>query len=309
MKKNITRIPEHSSAIKKNNLFIVLMTFGVSISILLLSGCSLSTSSMMSNYFEKIKISIFQQEDPELVRQGVPTLILLLDAALAEDPDNPQLLLTAATTYSTYAQAFIISNKDQERAAILYGRAKEYAIKLLCQRSFFAKALDGPFEEYEKATMKFKKRDVPDLYAAGNAWIGWILSKPNSMEALSELPKALNLIQRVLDLDDEYADGGAHMIFGIYYAIQPPGAGRDLEKSRKHFQRALDLSGRNNLLPKVTYAEFYATAIRDEELYDKTLADVLDTSKTKNANRKYMLINSVAKERAKKLIINKGDFF
>lgn len=311
MKKNNPTISEFDSVKTKTGargVKTILKLFFALLPSLLICGC-LSPSSMMSSYFEKIRLSIFQQEDSELVRQGVPTLILLLDAALEEDPDNPQLLLTAATIYSTYAQAFIVANSEQARAAILYSRAKEYALKLLCQRPYFSKVIDGPYEDYEQAVLKFKKRDVPDLYAAGNAWIGWILSNPDSMEALSQLPKALCLIQRVLDLDDEYADGGAHMVFGIYYSVQPPGAGRDMEKSKKHFQRAMELSGNKNLLPKTTYAEFYATAIGDEKLFNETLESVLDQGKVKDADRKYRLINSVARERAKKLLINKGNYF
>lgn len=272
-------------------------------------GCSLSPASMMSGFFENIRISIFQQEDVELVRQGVPTLILIMDASLAEDPDNPELLRTASNTYSTYAQAFTSREEDEKRAAILYGRAKDYALKLLAQRPFFAKAQNGSFEEFEKALKKFNKDDVPDLYAAGTAWIGWILSNPESMSALAELPRALAIMRRVLELDETYANGGTHMLFGIYYAVQPPGAGRDLEKSLFHFQRAIELAGENNLLPKVTFAEFYATAMQDEKLFDQTLQEVLDKKINKQPDHNNKLINSVAKERARKLIKNKGSFF
>lgn len=271
------------------------------------SGCSLSPTKLMSGYFEKLKISIFQQEDVELVRQGMPTLILMLDASLADDPNNPELLLTASTTYSTYAQAFTGSDGDENRAAILYGRAKEYALKLLSQRKFFADALIAPYEKYEKAMKKFSKKDVPDLYAAGNAWIGWILSRPDSMEALAQLPRALELMRRVLKLNENYADGGTHMLFGIYYAVQPPGAGRDMKKSLHHFKRAIELSGENNLLAKVTFAEFYATAMQDEKLFDNTLNEVLEAKNSTDNDKK--LINSVARERARKLLKKKGSFF
>lgn len=273
------------------------------------NGCSLSPAGMLSDYFEKVKIAIFQQEDVELVRQGVPTLILLLDASLADDPDNPDLLRTASTTYSTYAQAFTSCEGEEDRAAILFGRAKEYALKLLSQRQFFADVLEGPFEEYEGALQLFTKDDVPDLYAAGNAWIGWILNQPESMEALAELPRALGLMSRVLELNEEYADGGTHMLFGIYYAVQPPGAGRDMKKSLKHFQRAMKLAGSDNLLAKVTFAEFYATAMQDEKLFDLTLQEVLEGGKNGAADPNKKLINSVARERAKKLIKRKGNFF
>ena len=305
--KNQETLNFHSAG-SMNTFLAITVRMLILLTMTLLCGC-FSSSSLMNSYLEKIKISIFSQEDPEMVRQGVPTLILLMDAALAEDPDNPQLLRTASTIYATYAQAFIICDGEEERATILYSRANEYGVKLLCQRDFFAKVIDGPYEDFEKATLKFTKSDVPDLYAAGSAWIGWILSKPNSMEALSQLPKALNIMSRVLELDEKYADGGVHMLFGIYYAVQAPGAGRDMGKSLKHFKRAMELAGDNNLLPKVTFAEFYATAMQDEKLFDKILNDILKKDEHKKTDSKNRLINSVSKERAKKLKANKGNFF
>jgi TPR repeat protein len=283
-------------------------SFGVII-LIFISGCRFSASSIMSGYFEKIRFSIESQEDPELVKQGVPTLILLIDAAVAEDPDNPKLLLTASTIYATYAQAFVVSNGEEKRASIQYARAKDYAMRLLKQRQFFADSVDARFEEFEQALLQFRESDVPDLYAAGNAWLGWILSNPDSMEALSQLPKALALMKRVIQLDEKYADGGAHTVFGIYYAIQPPGAGRDLEKSKMHFEKAMQMAGTANCLSKVVFAEFYTTAIEDHELFEKILQEVLERKNDKFDNKRYALINAVARERAKKLLNKKEDLF
>ena len=278
------------------------------ISTALLSSCALlSPASYLDSYFEKVKQSIMKQKDPELVKQGLPTLIILMDAAVAQDPDNPKLLLAASNMYSTYAQAFMIPSEEKQRAAIQYQKAKEYAMKLLKQRDFFAKVANGPFEDFEKALTKFKKSDVPDLYAAGSAWLGWILTNTDSMEALSELPQALALMRRVEQLDDSYAYGGVHLVFGIYYAVQPPGAGRDLKKSREHFLRAIKLAGKKNLLPKVTYAEFYLTATGEEKEFDKTLNEVINTDT--NDDSEFALINAIARERAQKLLDNREDFF
>ena len=276
---------------------------------LLFTGCAFSPASMMSGYFEKVKDAIAGQDDPELVKQGVPTLILLIDAALAEDPDNSQLLLTASTIYTTYAQAFVTGDKDEARAAVLYGRAKDYALKLLEKNATFKAAVDSSCDEFEQSLSAFDKDDVPDLYAAGTAWLGWILSKPDSMEALIQLPKPLAIMRRVLELDETYADGGVHTIFGIYYAVRPPGAGRDLEKSRYHFQRAIELSKGENLLTQVAFAEFYLTASENAELFDKTLHTILEHEADRDENRRYALINAIARERAAKLLKRKDNYF
>ena len=280
------------------------------LSLLGLTGCSMfgySAGNMAAGHFENLVASVNSQEDPELVRQGLPSIILILDAMLQEEPDNPDLLLAASTAYAGYAQAFLVPKDENARAVLLFGRAKEYGLKLLCRRSFFAAAQNQPFEEYEKAVSCFGRDDVPDLYAAANAWLGWILSQTDSMAALSELSKPLALMRRVLELDDTYACGGAHLIFGIYYAIQPPGAGRDLEKSKMHFTRAVELSGNGKKMPQVVYAEFYAVTAGDRELFSSTLTKVLE--KPESEQKADVLGNSIARERARKLLDRKEDLF
>lgn len=280
--------------------------------LLLNSGCKslgLSPAAMMDDYFSRVVDSIASQEDAELVRQGVPTLILFLDASLAGSPDDPKLLLTTATAYTTYAQAFLSSEDEMNRAAILYGRARKYGLRILDQHDFFAKARTGSLDDFEAALMKFNKADVPDLYITGNAWLGWILSQPDSMEALDELPKVMALLKRVLVLDNEYANGGVHLMFGIYFAVLPHGGGRDLNKSRKHFRRAMLLAGNDNQLPKVTYAEFYLIAAGDEKSFTQVLNDVVNSRKAGVDDPKNILINAIARERAAKLLGNSEDYF
>ncbi len=275
------------------------------------SGCrSLSPAAMMDDYFARVVDSIASQEDAELVRQGVPTLILFLDASLAGSPDDPKLLLTTATAYTTYAQAFLNSEDDMKRAAILYGRARRYGFRILDQHKFFAKARQGSLDDFETALQKFNKADVPDLYITASAWLGWILSQPDSMEALDELPKVMAMLKRILVLDDEYANGGVHMMFGIYFAVLPHGGGRDLKRSRQHFLRAISLAGSDNHLPGVTYAEFYLTAAGDEKSFTKVLNDIVASRKSgTGAKRKNILINAIARERAAKLLKNSEDYF
>ncbi|MFA6293071.1 MAG: TRAP transporter TatT component family protein [Victivallales bacterium] len=276
------------------------------LSLLTLTGCY-SAGNMAAGHFESFVASLNSQEDPELVRQGLPTVILILDSMLQEEPDNPDLLLAASTAYAAYAQVFLVPKEENARAVLLFGRAKGYGLKLLCRRSFYVTAQDKSFEEYEKALSGFGRGDVPDLYAASNAWLGWILSQTDSMAALSELSKPLALMRRVLELDETYACGGAHLIFGIYYAIQPPGAGRDLEKSRMHFLRVIELSGNGKKMPQVVYAEFYAVTAGDRELFTSILTKVIE--KPEHEQKSDALGNAIARERARKLLDRKEDLF
>ena len=248
-----------------------------------------------------------EQPDPQLAHDGAPAYLLALDGLIARDPANPDLLRAGCSAYSSYATAFLPEDTEAVRAARLQGRAREYGLRLLRLRVFYARAEAGPMPEFEAALARFRRCDVPDLYAAGSAWLGWIISKSDSMAAMAELPKALAVMERALTLDERYADGGAHLVFATYYAIQPAGAGQDLPRSRKHFERAMELGGDQNLLPRVLFAEFYARAANDAELFVRTLQGVLDAPET--TLPRLRLMNAIARERAARLLKQKDELF
>ncbi|MBT3375396.1 MAG: hypothetical protein HN742_16995 [Lentisphaerae bacterium] len=274
-----------------------------------LAGCrSLAPSSMMANSLGGVVKGMRQHPDPELVREGSATLLLLIDGLLAKTPDNPDLLLTGAAGYTTYCQAFLTNEEDQPRAALLYERAKANGLRILSQRRAFAAALGAGQDTFEDALQHFTRSDVPAIYWTAAAWLGSILSQPDSMRALAELPKALALMKRVLELNETYEHGSAHLAMGIYYAVQPPGAGRDLDRSGKHFNRARDLAGPARLSPAVLLAEFYATAAGDTQLFLRTLTAVTETNINELPNDD-ALANSVAQRRAQWLLDNRGDYF
>ena len=130
------------------------------------------------------------QPDPELVRQGAPTFMLLLDGLLADDPENPELLLAAAQAYVFYAQAFASAEAAPERAVLLWGRAHDYGQRLLSLEPAYRRARTASQETFETAVGGFGRRAVPELFTAGVAWAGWIAANPNSMRTVSELPRA-----------------------------------------------------------------------------------------------------------------------
>ena len=272
-------------------------------------GCDLSRRVAKSASVEMMKnlsASVQRQPDPELVRQGLPTFVLLTDALLADSPNDPELLLAATNAYADYCRAFV-PESDNSRAIRLYERAWEYGIRLLRQYEFFDQTVDGPVEDYELALEQFTVDDVPKMQAAAAAWLGWIVADDESMEALAELPKALALAERVLELDESYGAGSSHLIFGLYFAVQPRGAGQDLDRSRNHFERAIELAGPRNLLPKVLYAEYYGKATLDEKFFTQKLEEVLETDpKLYPENR---LVNELAQQRARHLLSSREDIF
>ncbi len=275
-----------------------------------IGGCGIARDvavSASTDIIQDLVVSIRRQPDPELVRQGLPAVMLVIDGLLASSPEDPDLLLAATNAYVGYCQAFLVDEADGARAVKLYARAREYGLRLLRQRFFFAAAFDKSIEEYLQALDRFTIEDVPHLHAAATAWLGWIIADPESMKALAELPRALALTDRVLALDESYGDGSSHLVFAILLAVQPRGAGQDLVRSKRHFERAIELAGPGNLLPQVLYAEYYGKATLDDGFFARMLTQVLDVDPTLYPENR--LLNEIARQRAAALLSLREDIF
>ena len=248
--------------------------------------------------------SLMGQSDAEIVRNGAPAYLILMDALVASSPGNQHILLASSDANTAYAAAFL-SGDEPERASIMYAKARDYALRVLRKRRAFRRMENGSISEFEAGVKKLGKRDVPAMYSAATAWLGWIINS-GSMEATAQLSRALALMQRVLDLSPGYQHGGPEMFFGIYYAVQPRGAGRDLEKSKKLFEESIAFADGKILLPRVAYAEFWARYAFDRKEFERILETVLEDE---HDPAEYRLMNAVARERARRLLEEADDIF
>ncbi|MBU1910562.1 MAG: TRAP transporter TatT component family protein [Verrucomicrobia bacterium] len=272
------------------------------------SGCAVIRGGVgraMAPMAADLAASLQRQSDVELVREGAPAYLLLLDGLADSKSPQPQLLLAAAEANTAYAMAFL-DQTERERARAFHARAREYGLDVLRRNRRFRAAERAPLMDYEAAVRSFRKRDVPALFTTATSWINWILASSDSVEALAQLGRAVALMQRVLELDPDYRMGGAHLFFGLYYAVQPLGAGRDMQKAQAHFQRVFELAGPDYLLARVTYAEYYARYAFDRELFEATLKEVLAP---REDPPDFRLMNAVARLRAQALLARVEEFF
>lgn len=271
-------------------------------------GCAFLRTGMtgaLTPVAEELAASLQKQSDLELVRQGAPAYLLLLDGLVETRPGHPRLLLAAADAHTAYAMAFLDAS-DHTRARAFYARARDYGLEVLRRNRRFRHAEGGSQEAFQRALASFRKRDTAALFTTATAWANWILASRDSMEALAQFPRVVALMERVLELDPGHRLGGAHLFFGLYYALQPRGAGRDLEKSKAHFQRIFDLAGPDYLLARVAYAEYYARYAFDRDLFESTLREVLAPREDPPVFR---LMNAVARLRARMLLDRADEFF
>ena len=277
------------------------------ISILILSvstGCSINrlTRGIMLD----LSSALFCQPDPEMAKDGSASFLLIIDGLIKHSPENQDLLLAGIKGYSSYALAFTLET-DKNRSFVLLNHALNYGNDLLRIRfdgMDFRKSRTGTIEKTLKsATLD----DVPALFWTAQAWSGWIVSNPDKMLALADLSKVLLLMGRVLELNPGYQSGGAELFFGIYYVAKPIALGGKPEKSLAHFQNAMRYAGDQALMPKVLFAQYYARAVFDQELFEKTLRDVINAPP--HQDPELNLMNAIAIRKAQHLLKQMDEFF
>jgi hypothetical protein len=247
-----------------------------------------------------------RQADLELVCEGVPSYLLLLDSLLVSDPDNARLLLHGTQAYTAYASLMPECGRP-ERAVVLGERARAYGLRLLGTHQGLAGAAEMPFAGFSEVLQTVGSGEVEKLFWGGYGWATWIGFSKGAPAAVVDLPKVEELMLRVLALDEGFYHGGAHLFLGVYYGSRPVMLGGRPEVSRSHFEKALALGERRFLPTMVAYAEHYARQTFDRELYVRLLEEALafDLAQAPDLT----LPNVLAKRRAQKLLAQVDEFF
>ena len=274
----------------------------------LLSACFPNkklTVGATATLLEEVARASYRQSDLRILREGMPAYLMLIDGMVQTVPDNEQLLIAAAQSYSSFASLFV-EDQDKEYANLLYERGKQYALRSLEMRGF-KEPLQRSFDDFKEGLKRLGKKDVPYIFWAATCWVNWIRLNLDSIEAISELPRVESLMKRALELDEGFYYGGPHLFMGIWFASRPTIAGGDLKKAQEHFLKALDLGQGKFLMAYVYYAKFYAQKTMDKDLFTSTLQKVLEIPAETSPD--LVLINTVAKRQAKELLSHVGEYF
>ncbi len=278
------------------------------VSLFLLTGCVPNkklTVAATATLLEGVAKSAFQQSDLKLVREGIPAYLMLMDGMIESVPDNAELLINTARTYSSFASAFV-EETDPEYASLLFKKARDYSLRSLEIRGFRDPA-GSNFDDFKENVKGCGKRDRPYLFWAATSWGNWIKLNLDSMEALAELPRVEAMMKQVLLLDEGFYYGGPHIFMGIWFASWPKDAGGDLKKAQQHFQKALQMGQGKFLMTYVYYANFYARRALDKDLFVFLLQNVLDSPV--DISPEVTLLNTVARKKAADLLDRKETIF
>ena len=284
---------------RKLSLLSLLPIFGLN-----LISCSSIISSATSNLADNLSTAITNNDDLATVKSGAPAYLLMLDSFIEGDPEDPNMQISAAKLYGSYASVFV---KDEARARRLTQKSLNFALHANCLSAKSRCNLKTiEFKKFEKIIEQFEKEDLNLLFTLGSSWAGWIQSRGGDWNAVADLGRITKIMTHALKLDEKYNSGQIHLYLGVLNTILPPSLGGKPKIGKQHFEKAIKFSNNKNLMAKVIYAEKYARLIFDQELHDKLLNDVL---KTEPRSRGFTLTNMLAHEQAKKLLASGKDYF
>lgn len=270
----------------------------------LTGGCATLVSNAASNFGNNLTGAILNQDDPELVRAGMPSYILLLDSFLEGSPDNPALLSAAASMYASYGAVFA---DDPSRASRLTARAREYGLRAICES--YAAACgwrEMPYEEFVGSLAGVSGKEADLLFAYGFATLAYLRAHSSDWNSLAELPQAEALLNHYLQISGDSAEAAAYTYLGIILTLRPPALGGKPEEARRHFEQAIALTGGKDLSVKVEYAKGYAKMLYERDLHDRLLHEVLAASPHADG---YTLTNVLAQEEALQMLAEAEDYF
>jgi len=269
-----------------------------------IAGCSFIISKATGDLVSNLSAAILNNDDLATVESGGPAYLLMVDGLVQGEPDNVSLLCSAAKLYTAYTTVFI---KDKIRAKKLTDKALSYAFRAVCaHRPEACSMRSNRYQAFVEIIAGMNVKNVPVLYALGEAWAGWIQAHKDSLIAIAELSRIEAIMKRVVELDELYEDGSAHFYLGVFSTLLPPALGGRAEEGRKHFEQAIEMSGGRNLMVKVTFARQYARLMFDRKLHDRLLHEVLKANPNVPG---YALINTLARKEAQELLDSAGYYF
>jgi tetratricopeptide (TPR) repeat protein len=283
---------------KTGSLLLVLLTSSS------LGGCAAMISNAASGLAENLSAAMLNQDDPETVRAGMPSYMILMDSFVEGSPDDPAMLSAAANLYASYGAVFV---DDKLRASRLTTRARNYASAAMCRSYSDACSWDSAtYDEFVSSLQQVTAKQADLLYVYGFTMLAYIRAHSSDWNALAELPQAEALLERYLEIAGDGVKPAAHTYIGVLQTIRPPSMGGKPEEARAHFEKAIEMTGGRDLSVKVEYAKGYAKTLYERELHDQLVGEVLTASPYVDG---YTLLNVLAQEDAARMALEADDYF
>ncbi len=240
-----------------------------------------------------------KRTDPGAIRSAIAEW----EKAVELDPKNLDALVKLTRGHYFLADGYL---RDDDKAYLsTMDKAVKWGERAMVAASpqFEATMRDGG--KIPEAVKMVPKDGVPAMYWYASSLGKWAKKKGFAV-LLGQKDNVKATMDRCLELDPNYYYGGPHRYFGAFYAIAPAFAGGDLEKSKVHFNKSLEIEA-NYVGTKVLWAAELSVKQQDEETFDKMLNEVL--AAPDDAIPELMPEIIIEKAKAKQLLAEKDDLF
>ena len=269
-----------------------------------LTSCATVVATAGGGIAENLNLAIMNQDDPELVRDGAPAYLLMLDSFVEGSPDNVAALSAAAELYSAYGVVFV---DDPLRARKLTTRGRSYGRRALCSaKESVCGMWNETYEGFGLRLQEVGEKEIEALFTFGLSLSAYSQAHSDDGLALAKLPYAQLVLRRVQEIDPRYEEANIEHYLGVLDTIRPPALGGNFDAGQAHYQRAISLSGGRDLGIKVSYARYYARTLYERDLHDRLLEEVLAADPVQPG---YTLFNTLAQEEAQELLDSADDYF
>ncbi|MBN1961650.1 MAG: TRAP transporter TatT component family protein [Deltaproteobacteria bacterium] len=271
------------------------------------TGCSGLIASAAADAVAGTGLAYASDDDPQLVRAAIPFGLKTIESLLEKSPNDPKLLLAAASGFTQYAYAFVqfdaersidnapnVADKLFSRARKLYLRARHYGLRGL--EAMHPGFTDEFAKDRKTALATLSKQDVPFIYWTAVAWAAQISISKDDLVLVADLTSVESLMNQALLLDESYNYGAIHEFYITYEGGRSEASGGSMVRAKKHFERTMQLCQDNKLSPLVTYAEVISVQTQNRQEFLALIEQVL--SFDVNKDLRFRLNNVIAQERA-----------
>ena len=274
---------------------------------ILLSACSMDRMLVRSSVplIESGVEALNHETDLDLAEDSIPANLNMLQGMIKIDPENALLRTYAAQAFYGLAYGF---NEDTQpaRASDFYQRGLRHGLVAL-EINGAKDLMNTPIADFETQVSRLKKADVAAMFWAASNWAKWIDMHRDDPEAIAQLARATALMQRVIELEDSFYYGGAHMYFGVYYGSRAPLLGGNFDKSLQHFERAREITNGKLLIPDLLQAQYLAVQKQDQEDFHQRLTGIVNAPD--DLMPELGLQNQIAKRKAALLLKKESEWF
>ena len=246
---------------------------------------------------QQAQINVASTENFYMVREATPSLLIMLDSTIKQNPNELELLLQAAKTHLSYGRFFVPKDSPQW-ASMHYIQARKYANQF-CISKYNINLLKAKNQKELSATLsQLPQKSINAIFLLAASWLSWIDINSENIEALDGIPYVEVLLNQVINWDSSHENGLPYILLG------------NIQQDVKQFEEALRISDRKYFAIHVAYAKYLGKRSIKKDVFENLLEEVSDKwDDREELPTNWNLVNSISYEEAKSLLYNIDDYY